>query len=114
MLTYSKDLFLIFFIVIYELIFMLQDIFQNDRFHFRKKCYYKPNYYNNLIKNENEPGFKILKTYNLSNSDNLIVYSLYGNNPKYFKYIFSNINYIQKNLKIGILDFIVVLNYLKV
>ena len=64
----------------------------------RYDCYYKPNYYKNLLKTSNDSPFTVIHRYNDGNVSNLISYSLYGNNPKYYKYIDYNVNYIKDNL----------------
>lgn len=69
-----------------------------DPENFRSKAFFKKGYYKDKLKSP-EPSFNIIKMYNYSASDqNIISYSLYGNNPKYFDPVHNNIKIVKKSL----------------
>ena len=73
---------------------------KNDIEKFRPKAFFKRGYLNNYTKTipPNIP-FEIIKKYNTDDSvQNVISYSLYGNNPKYFKPLEDNIQKIKQYL----------------
>jgi hypothetical protein len=73
--------------------------FNKRRILFRYYGYYKKGFYTDFLQNHIENGFQTLNKYNLdiTSSNNLIVYSLYGTNEIYYKYIDTNANYIKNN-----------------
>lgn len=71
---------------------------KRDPCNFRLNSYYVDDYYYQHIVDQ-EPGFEIIDTYNYDkDQENIISYSLYGNNPKYFDPAIRNIIKLQKKL----------------
>jgi uncharacterized protein YxeA len=71
---------------------------KRDPENFRRRAFFKKKFYKEKTKRK-EPGFKIIKKYNFDENDqNIISYSLYGNNPKYFNPVHDNIDIVKKNL----------------
>jgi len=71
---------------------------ERDPENFRQRGFFEEGFYKEKLKNK-EAGFKIIKKYNFDQNDqNIISYSLYGNNPKYFNPVHDNIAIVKKNL----------------
>ena len=89
-MSLAKIFFIIIFIIlIYKFNDIPWDTSKNskERCGFRYKSFYEKNYYKKYLLSKQESGFKIVKILNKKNSENIVVFSLYGKNPRYYKFI---------------------------
>ena len=79
------------FLFMFLLVIFRYGIFCGNKCSHRSNSFYKKDYLKKLSEYNPEPGFTIDKVLNKTYSDNIISYSIFGTNPKYFKNIINNI-----------------------
>lgn len=101
-----KIIFLVLLLIVFSyIIYVRYDPFyvmmnkKRDPENFRYRVFFEKGFWNKIKKLPPEEPFEIVKKINTHiDSDNIISYSLYGNNPKYYKYLDENIQYVNKFL----------------
>lgn len=106
-------MFLIILIIIVVLLVILSSLFvhvryeplykvlnrKRDYYNFRSRCFFEEKFWDKVVNNNTEPGFKIVTSYNVDKTHtNIISYSLYGTANKYFNKIENNIDIVRTNL----------------
>lgn len=72
---------------------------ERDPKNFRNRVYFEKDYWEKIKQLPKEEPFSIVKKINTHiESDNIISYSLYGNNPKYYNYLDDIIDYVNNHL----------------
>ena len=101
-----KIIFLVLLLIVFSyIIYVRYDPFyvmmnkKRDPENFRYRVFFEEGFWDKIKKLPSEEPFEIVKKINTHiDSDNIISYSLYGNNPKYYKYLDENIQYVNKFL----------------